>query len=78
MIDPKLVKAYRNAALFLIDMIENHGWKKFSSNYLREHVRCRYGLEFGNEISPEVLREVLKLCPQLASYITVKRRKKDY
>lgn len=76
-LDPKLVEAYRNAALTLIDNIERKGWKKFRSNYLREHVRCRYGLGFGNELSPDVLREVLKQCPQLAAYITVKRRKKD-
>jgi hypothetical protein len=76
--DPKLVKAFRNAALFLIDKIERGGWKKFSSNYLREHVRCRYGLEFGNEVSPLVLREVRKQCPQLAPYIDIKRLKRDY
>ena len=77
MIDPKLTKAYRNAALFLIDKIENDGWKKFSSNYLREHVRCRYGLGHGNELSPELLRAVRKQCPQLEQYISIKRRKKD-
>jgi len=74
--DPKLVKAFRNAALFLIDKIEREGWKQFSSNYLREHVRCRYGIKFCNEISPLVLREVHKQCPQLAPYLVIKRLKK--
>ena len=36
------VDAYYEAAVFLKNAIENWGWKRFSSNYLREHIRCRF------------------------------------
>jgi hypothetical protein len=75
-IDQKLVDAFHEAALFLKDRIEYGGWKIFSSNYLREHVRCRYGLGFSNTLSPIILDEVLKQHPELGSWIRVNTRKK--
>lgn len=57
MADQKLVDAFHEAALFLKDRIEHGGWKVFSSNYLREHVRCRFGFKVGNTLSPTILRD---------------------
>ena len=73
--DAKLMKAFHVAALFLIDQVENHGWKKFSSNYLREHVRCRYGYKFTNSRSPDVLRMVRDAHPELRKWIDIKSLK---
>jgi hypothetical protein len=68
-------EAFYEAALFLKDKIENGGWKKFSSNYLREHVRCRFGFVFSNTESPEILREVIRQHPELGQWITINARK---
>ena len=69
------VDAFHEAALFLKDKIENGGWKRFSSNYLREHARCRFGIKFSNTDSPEVLRELRNQHPELARWITINARK---
>jgi hypothetical protein len=69
------VEAFHEAALFLKNRVENMGWKKFSSNYLREHVRCRFGIVFSNTESPEILREVIRQHPELCRWIVVNARK---
>jgi hypothetical protein len=76
MADQRLVNAFHEAALFLRDKIEYGGWKEFSSNYLREHVRCRFGLHFTNTISPKMLDEVVKQHPEMGSWIKINSRKK--
>jgi len=72
--DERLVMAFSNAALFLIEHIKNDGWK-WSSNYLREHVRCATDLHFCNTISPKIL-DVLKKNPLIGPYVITKTRKK--
>src|SRR5262245_154484 len=72
--DQRLVDAFYEAALFLVDQVDNHGWV-WSSNYLREHVRCRHQLQFANTISPVILREVVRQHPELRGIIRTKRRK---
>jgi len=67
--DERLVIEFERAARFLIDKCENWGWKKFSSNYLREHVRCVTGLKFSNSKSPEILRALLQEHPELSEWI---------
>jgi hypothetical protein len=42
----------------------------WSSNYLREHVRCATSIKFTNSLSPVVLREVIRQHPELAPYIS--------
>jgi hypothetical protein len=71
----KLIEAFYEAALFLQDKIIHGGWAVFSSNYLREHVRCRYGYAFSNSLSPRILDEVKKQHPELALWITTNARK---
>lgn len=75
-LDPQLVRAFYRAALFLKARIEHDGWG-WSSNYLREHVRCAYGLKFTNSKSPEVLRAVMRQYPELATLIKIKPRKEN-
>lgn len=70
--DQMLVEAFYEAALVLKDKIENNGWKTFSANYLREHVRCRYGYKFTNTVSPYVMQEVIAQHPELAQWIKTK------
>lgn len=72
--DPQLVRAFYRAALFLKHRIETQGWV-WSSNYLREHVRCATNARFTNSLSPEILREVIRQHPELAAYIEIKPRK---
>lgn len=72
--DQALVEAFYEAALVLKDKIENNGWKTFSANYLREHVRCRYGLKFTNTVSPSVMKEVIAQHPELGRWIKLKVR----
>lgn len=72
-----LLNAFYEAALFLKDQCEHGGWRKFSSNYLREHARCRYGVAFSNTLSPKLLRQVLKEHPDLAQWIKTNPLKID-
>jgi UDP-N-acetylmuramate dehydrogenase len=74
MADAKLVKAFYRAAKFQIYMVENEGWH-WTSNFLREYVRARYGFKFTNSDSPEILREVKRRYPEVAPYIDIKRLK---
>jgi len=74
-VNEELIQAFRNASIFLIGMIKAEGWV-WSSNYLREHVRCATGLKFSNTISPVVLREVAKRYPAIAPYIEIKPLRK--
>jgi len=71
----QLVKAFHQAALFLLDRIKHDGWT-WSSNYLREHVRCSTGLTFTNSDSPRILRELRKAHPEIAQHIPIKPLKK--
>jgi hypothetical protein len=65
----RLIDAFYKAALFLVERIQHDGWV-WSSNYLREHVRCATGLKFSNSISPEILRELRKY-PNLRPWIEI-------
>lgn len=69
--DQKLVRAFYRAALFLKHRVEEDGWV-WSSNYLREHVRCATSMQFSNSVSPEILRELRRQHPELASWIDIK------
>jgi len=74
-VHPTLIDAFYKAALFLIDRIKNHGWR-WSSNYLREHVRCATGLKFTNSDSPHILRALMRDHPELRAYIDIKPLKR--
>ena len=41
-VDQKLVGAYYEATLWLIDQIKHHGWHHVSADYLCEYARARY------------------------------------
>lgn len=66
----RLTNEFYRAALFLVDRVQHDGWV-WSSNYLREHVRCATGLKFSNTISPEILRELRNRYPKLAAWIEI-------
>ena len=68
MTNQTVINAFHEAALFLIDRIENDGWKKWSWNYLREHVRCKTGLEFANAISPEIYKILRRQHPEIGYF----------
>jgi hypothetical protein len=70
----RLVEAFYVAALYLKQRVEQDGWR-WSSNYLREHVRCATKLHFTNSLSPEILREVVRRHPDMASWIEIGPRK---
>ena len=69
------VEACYEAALFQKDKVENGGWKKFRTNYLREHCAARFGIPFSNDDSPTIFDEVVKQHPEMARWIKHKRRK---
>lgn len=73
--DDYMVRAFHEAALFLKDRVENAGWKKFSSNYLREYVRCRYGYRFSNSLSPVILDKLLLQHPEWEPWVKTAERK---
>lgn len=75
--DKNLVHAFYLAALFLKDRVDHHGWQ-WSSNYLREHVRCATGWRFSNSLSPVILREVIRRHPELGSYVDIKPLKRRH
>jgi len=66
-----LVSAFYRAAMFLKARIEHDGWG-WSSNYLREHVRCAYGLRFTNTESPQILRALMRAHPELNKLVKIK------
>jgi hypothetical protein len=70
-IAPELIEAFYCAALFLKLRIEQDGWQ-WSSNYLREHVRCANGMRFSNSQSPAILRALKKAHPDIAPFIKLK------
>jgi hypothetical protein len=70
----KLIKEFHRAAIFLISRIENDGWR-WTSNYLREHVRATTNLKFTNSVSPEILRELRDRWPGLRRHIKIGRLK---
>jgi hypothetical protein len=72
-----LAPLFYEALLYLKDQMENRGWRKASSNYLREHVRCRFGASFTNTLSPRVLRIVRFEHPELGHFIEVHKLKLD-
>lgn len=67
----KLVDAFYRAALFLKARVDEDGWK-WSSNFLREYVRCSTRIGFTNTESPDFLREVRRQHPELRAYIKIK------
>jgi len=70
-VDPRLLKAFYQAALFLRERVERDGWK-WSSNYLREHARCATpGVRFTNSESPKLLRALLRAHPELGPHIRI-------
>jgi hypothetical protein len=71
----RLAPLFYEALLFLKDQLEHRGWEKASSNYLREHVRCRFGASFTNTISPRVLRIVRHEHPELQHFIAIHKLK---
>ena len=75
-IDPKLMRAFYRAATFLKHRVDTEGWT-WSSNYLREHVRCATGLQFTNSLSPQILRELRMQHPELIPYLDIKRLKRQ-
>lgn len=66
--DDQLVEAFAEAAIFLRNKCENSRWR-WSSNFLREYVRCAYGYSFTNTRSPTILRLVKERYPELRSWI---------
>ena len=70
------VEAFYKAALFLKDHMENYGWKKFRSNFLREYAACAFGIPISKSESPELLDDLRREHPELAPYIVVRGRKK--
>lgn len=71
--DSELISAFYEAAIFMKDRVDNHGWKKSIANYLREHVRSRTGLNFSNTRSPKILDEIRLQHPELRPYIDVRQ-----
>jgi len=72
--DPRLVPDMADAARFLLDRIEQDGWKQWSWNYLREHIRCKHGAMFSNTVSPQVYDELKRRYPDLAVRIAKAER----
>lgn len=66
----RLESKFCEAAMFLKDKVQNEGWH-WTSNYLREHVRARYGLRFTNTVSPIILRRLRDNHPELRPYIEI-------
>ena len=64
----QLVKMGFDAALFMIFHIENRGWKKWTDNYIREHIRCTTGLSFSNTPSPLLYKEIRRQHPELTKW----------
>ena len=65
MVDQKLVGAYYEATLWLIDQIKHHGWHHWSADFLCEYARARYAYEFSDSLSPLILDEMLRQHPHL-------------
>jgi len=74
--DQRLVDAFYEATLFQIDQIKNHGWKKFSANFLREYARAKHAIPFSNSKSPQIMDEVLAQHPHLKDWIKLNRHAK--
>lgn len=74
--DDQLVRAFASAARFLKDKCEHDGWH-WSSNFLREYVRCSTSLQFSNTRSPEILRLLKAREPELRHWIDIAARKGD-
>ncbi len=60
----RLVEAFHQAGLFLLDKIESSGWK-WRNNYMREHAGCAFGAEFTNTCSPQINELVFRKLPEL-------------
>jgi len=67
--DPRVLRDVEDAALFLIEQIENHAWRCWSWNALREIARCKSGAMFSNSESPELYRALRERNPELAKRI---------
>lgn len=68
--DEQLVRAFTTAAVFLKNKCEREGWV-WSSNFLREFVRCSSGYQFANARSPTILRLVKHRYPELRKWIEI-------
>ena len=73
-VDPRYVRAFYKAALFLKERCEKDGWC-FRANYLREHARAS-GLKFSNSDSPAILRALRRAHPELVPHVAIKPLKK--
>jgi len=67
----RLVRAFYDATMFLKQRVEQDGWQ-WSTNYLREHVRCATGLRFSNSISPTMFRTLRERYPELREFLAIK------
>ncbi|MET0668276.1 MAG: hypothetical protein ABWZ01_07200 [Methyloceanibacter sp.] len=67
-LDPRLVEAFYEAALWLKAEIEARRLRFFSTNFLREYARCK-GFSFSNTLSPVIYDEVKRRHPELARWI---------
>jgi hypothetical protein len=74
--DPRLVDAFYEAALWQIDQLKHHGWKKFTANFLREYARGKTAIPFSNDLSPVIMDEVIRQHPHLARYIKLHKHAK--
>lgn len=74
--DDQLVRAFAAAARFLIDKCEHEGWH-WSSNFLREYVRCATSLQFSNTRSPDILRLLMQRHPEFRHWVEIASRKND-
>jgi len=63
----RLVERFAAAARFLVDQIEMDGWQ-WGDNFLREYVRCAFGAQFTNTISPYILELLFRRHPRFAKY----------
>ena len=71
MINEQIVRAFYRSHLFLKHKVETEGWL-YSSNYLREHARCAFGVSFTNSESPAILRILRQRHPDVKPWIGVK------
>jgi hypothetical protein len=66
--EERLIGAHYQAARFLMEKCKSERWF-WSSNFLREYVRCSTGLQFSNSRSPEILRTLKERYPEIKHWI---------
>lgn len=75
--DEQLVQAFATAGRFLKEKCEREGWH-WSSNFLREFVRCTTTYQFANARSPTILRLLREREPELKGWIEIAPLKNEH